>query len=616
MRPAPSVVPQAPLATAPVLAAAAFAVALAVPLTPSAGRSASAPIFLDGTFVDWTAPPQTIDVSGDGGGSGIDFREVSIANDGSFLFIRFQTTAEIGIQADGNNLVLDLDTDMNAGTGLAVGGIGAELEWNFGNRSGCFYPSGSCVTVNQNSIRLRALPSVTATMFEIAIARDVLPNGVNPLFPGPSFRLLLRDAGSGGDRVPDAGGLAYTFDATPVPDPTPTPFARSNPTDVRVVTWNVPDLESGAGFDAGVTPSADRVLSAISPDIVCFQEVYTPTAAATRTLIEGMLPAGAPWYAAKQNDCIVVSRYPILQSFALDGNLGVVLDSDAALGTDLVLVCAHLPCCTSDAGRQSEIDRIMAFFRDAMTAGGVIDVPVGTAFLIAGDLNLVGFSQQLRTLLTGDIVNQGTFGADFDPDWDGTALADVVSSQTERRFAYTWRNDGSSFGPGRLDFHIFNDSVLQLGNHYSVYSPEMSPAQLAATGIQANDVTIVADHLPHVADYRPASGSTGVPPVDPRRIALLPGSTVGRDEIRFVLELGYAASVELSIFDVHGRMVRSLTGGGPSSFAAGRHPLVWDGRTDDGARASAGVYLARVVARGTESGAQELSARGKWILLR
>ena len=70
-------------------------------------------------------------------------------------------------------------------------------------------------------------------------------------------------------------------------------------------------------------------------------------------------------------------------------------------------------------------------------------MPYGTPFVIRGDLNLVGYSQQLTTLLTGDIVNNTIYGDDIEPDWDESDLNDVISFQADQRMAYTWENNYS-----------------------------------------------------------------------------------------------------------------------------------------------------------------------------
>ena len=579
----------------------------------------SAPIFLDGTFGDWTGPIELTDPAGDGV-SGVDFRAVDLANDGENLFIRFETTSEVGLQ-ETNNLVLYLDTDLNASTGTSVNGIGAELRWQFGIRMGTFYRAAGSVSVFQDDVRLRPLPSVTSPVFEIAIGRDVRPDGVNLLFTGNSMRVQLRHEVTNGDLAPNTSQtLTYAFDATPVAPPAPLSLARQNATDVRIVTWNVPYLENnGGGWNATASASADRVFSALDPNIVCFQEIYDNSAAATAALMETFLPSGAgqAWYARENSDVIVVSRFPVLGTWNLNGaagdtNLAVLLDTQAALGRTSVVISAHMFCCTNNAGRQAEADRIVSFIADAKSSGGSITVPAGTAFWITGDLNLVGFSQQLRTLLTGDIVDNATFGPDTAPDWDGSPLADVVSRQTEKRFAYTWRSDTSSFAPGRLDFLIYSDSVVEVGNHFILYTPEMSASERAPYGLQAQDVTAVSDHLPHVGDFRPAipSDVRGDRDASGNAWAVLHAaapSGEGRAQVR--LDLGRAALVEVEVFDARGARVTTLRNEAAGELTPGHHRFDWNA----GREVSSGVYVVRVIAR---SGDLALATSTKLTLLR
>ena len=586
----------------------AVAAGLVLGLLPRPAGSQSAPIFLDGFFGDWSGPVEHVDPAGDGVGGGIDIRGVDLANDGEFFFLRFELTVEIGLQ-ETNNLVLYLDTDQSAATGTPISGIGAELKWNFGSKQGTFYRTGGSTTVYQDDIRLRQLPSITSPEFEVAIGRDVRPDGSNLLFAGSGTRVLLRHEVSGGDQAPNVGQLlTYVFDSTPVPPPAPIALPRENTGDLRITTWNVVDLEQGGGgWDSGVTPSADRVLSALDPDILCFEEIYNNSAAATAALVESFLPSGPgeAWYARENSDVIVVSRFPVLGQWNLDGsagdhNLAVLLDTQTAIGRQLLLVGAHFFCCTNDAGRQDECDRAMSFFRDAKTPGGTLDVPAGTMLLVTGDLNLVGDSQQLRTLTTGDIVDEGTFGPDFAPDWDGSGLADLVSSQTEKRFAYSWRNDFGSFAPGRLDFFIYSDSVVAVGNHFLLYTPEMSPGELALHGLQSGDVTTVSDHLPHTADFRErvptdAIVDRGVSPQG-RAWASLDATLPGRGRVSVRLALGRPARARVEIYDVRGARVATLRADTEGVLPAGSHDLLWGGRDSGGGRVASGTYVARLVA--------------------
>jgi hypothetical protein len=59
-------------------------------------------------------------------------------------------------------------------------------------------------------------------------------------------------------------------------------------------------------------------------------------------------------------------------------------------------------------------------------------------------------------------------------------------------------------------------------------------------------------------------------------------------EIRF--NLSAAGSVELTIFDLSGRQMRSLYPG--TVLDAGEHRVLWNGRSDEGQALSSGIYLA------------------------
>lgn len=595
---------------------------------PQRAHAEAAPVFVDGFFTDWSGPVEWTDPAGDGVGAGVDFTTVDLANDPECLFLRFDCAVEIGLQAT-NNLVLYLDTDQNAGTGTPVSGIGAELKWQFGTKSGTFFRAGGSTAVFQDDLRLRALPSVTSRQFELALGRDVRPDGVNLLFTGSGVRVLLRHETAGGDQAPNTGQtLTYLFDAALVPPPSPIALPRFSASDVRLTTWNVVNLEqNGGGWNAAVTPAADRVLSALDPDILCFQEIYDNTAAQTAALVESFLPSGPgeAWYARNNSDAQIVSRFPVLGQWNLDGaagdhNLAVLLDTTVPLGRQMLLAGAHLFCCTNDTGRQAEADRIMALLRDAKSPGGTLTVPAGTILAVAGDLNLVGAARQLVTLRTGDILDEASFGPDFGPDWDGSPLTDLVSSQTEKRFAYTWRSDTSTFAPGRLDFCIYSDSVVSIANHFILYTPEMSAAQRSLYGLQANDVTTVSDHLPHTADFRARTatdiaGDGGLQAGSPRAWATLQeAGTPGRGRIQARLALDRPARVALEIFDVRGARVAALRREADPELAAGTHGLTWDGRDAQGNRAPSGVYVLRLVAR--DASGMVLATSAKLTLLR
>ncbi len=64
-----------------------------------------------------------------------------------------------------------------------------------------------------------------------------------------------------------------------------------------------------------------------------------------------------------------------------------------------------------------------------------------------------------------------------------------------------------------------------------------------------------------------------------------------QDETGIRLELPSALPVEVSVFDLSGRLVRQLYSG---LMAPGTHHLIWNGTSDEGHRVSSSVYLLHI----------------------
>ena len=565
-------------------------------LTASPAAADLLPIQLDGSFDDWGAlAPLATDNSGDGGV--VDFGKVWVANDQDYLYIRFETGGEV--QPDEQqDIRLYLDTDMNAGTGTNFSGIGAELVWQLGNRTGTFYSPGAA-TIDHPDIGLMIGPTVSNTEFEIALRRDALPTGAAPLFPGSQVRFVLRDATSG-DVMPNSGGLSYTFTAGSDVAPT-LGLARANASDIRLASWNI---QSDGLFNGGSSEAAQgRLLGVVDPDVLILCEVWNHNAADCVAIVEQHLPSGPgeSWTGVKLDQGnVIVSRYPILDSWEVNPGYRItaaLLDLGAGYDTDLLVIANHWRCCTDDASRQKEADSVVEFLADAKTPGGVITLPTDTPILLGGDFNLVGLRQQLDTVMTGDIVNNGSYGPDTAPDWDGTSLAFPPSRHPDGRAGYSWRNDFSSFYPGLLDWIFYTDSVLSLHNHYILETRTMLPATLAANGLLQGDTWTASDHAMRVADFAPANVLSPVPGVLPGAggARLLPNvPNPFNPTTRLSYELAAAGEVELKVFDVRGQLVRRFAVG---RREAGSYSLSWDGADEAGRPVASGVYNVQLVSR-------------------
>ena len=257
-------------------------------------------------------------------------------------------------------------------------------------------------------------------------------------------------------------------------------------------------------FDTPFAPGQEerfgRQFAAVRPDIIGFQEIWDHTPDEAARFVARW--TGQQLHATGHDDCIVLSRFPILRATRLDGNLVVLLDTTTQIGRELLVINTHLPCCEYESGRQAESDRIASFIGEIHDGISGLEVAPETPIVILGDLNLIGSARPLETLLTGDIVDEALFGPDRSPDWDDSPLVNLVSRQTELRMGYTWRSDIGEFWPGHLDYIIYTDSVLEVAHHFVLCTHEMSESSLRAHGLDRTD-SQASDHLLFSADFRP-----------------------------------------------------------------------------------------------------------------
>jgi endonuclease/exonuclease/phosphatase (EEP) superfamily protein YafD len=478
---------------------------------PTPVPSAAERIFVDGQFSDWAkVTPVHVDPVGDGVEDGVDFGRLWVGHDRRFVFLRIDLGHEINIQND-NALTLYLDADNNAETGAPVQGLGVDVTWTFGDRSGQQVRSTDTTEIGHADIGLVTAPTVSSTTFEIAFDRDA-PSSP---FTGDTLRLAVADQQAGGDRLPDAsGGVAYPLGEVESLAPLTVPaLTRTADSTLRVVSYNV---EYGTLFEDEARPAYQRIFDVIQPDLIGFQEIYDRDARAARAAVEELIPSGedAPWHSAKAGlDLVAVSRYPIRATYTIPGyednrSAAFVIDAQDPLGSDLLFIVMHPPCCSGDTPprderRQQVVDQVLAFLRDAQTDGGDIDLPANTPVIIAGDMNFVGDDQQPFSLRTGTIVDTSRFGPSFGPDWDGSSLTDLAPRLTGWPMDFTWYDLESSFSPGRLDYIYYTDSVLRAVRHYTLFTPALSAEQLESSGLRADDVVRASDHLPLVADFAP-----------------------------------------------------------------------------------------------------------------
>jgi photosystem II stability/assembly factor-like uncharacterized protein len=215
-------------------------------------------------------------------------------------------------------------------------------------------------------------------------------------------------------------------------------------------------------------------------------------------------------------------------------------------------------------------------------SGEYVSDPLHAGDRIAGVINLdmIGYTDQLPEDL--DIVGNGSseWLADLVVDCAGHYVPSLYATKiidptmVFSDHASFWKGGHSAvLGIEDLDisypyYHTTSDTLGNLNGSFVVDAVRLG---LAAVAHLARPDTVPAD---------PAfPGLLTITAARPNPFSIETG-------IRFLTAV--SGDVEIAVFDVRGRMVKTLLAG---ELPAGRHTVEWDGQTDDGKRAAAGIYL-------------------------
>jgi endonuclease/exonuclease/phosphatase family metal-dependent hydrolase len=303
-------------------------------------------------------------------------------------------------------------------------------------------------------------------------------------------------------------------------DPTAGDYSRDNPLHIRLMAYNTQrNFISTPGSD----DAFNRILVAIDPDVIVFEEIETNVAQSTMIarLNAVLPPASGSWQVqfglSGGIRSVLASRYPLADTRAdtipASATRGVTIGRidlpDAIYADDIYVMGVHLKAFSGteeDALRQQSADAITNWLADARGVprpfGNNIVLPASTPMIVMGDFNLVGPSTQPElTLINGDIQNEVTYGPDVKGDWDNTDMGDLMPADPFTGDTDSWpSNTTNPFA--RLDRFIYTDSTTQVANSFILNTLNMNGAALAGTGLQSTDTTesSTADHLPIVMD--------------------------------------------------------------------------------------------------------------------
>ncbi len=303
-------------------------------------------------------------------------------------------------------------------------------------------------------------------------------------------------------------------------DPVAGDYSRDNPLHIRLLSYNV---QRNFISDPGSDDAFNRILVAVDPDVIVFQEIETSVAQSTMVarLNAVLPPATGGWHVqfgltgGIRN--VLASRFPLLDTrtdtIPASATRGVTIGRidlpDSIYADDVYIMGVHLKAfsgASEDALRQQSADAITNWLADARgvvrPSGDNIALPNSTPMIVMGDFNLVGPSPQPElTLINGDIQNEVTYGSDVKGDWDNTDMGDLMPADPFTGDTDTWPS--SSGNPSsRLDRFIYTDSSTVVVNSFVLNALNMNGAALAGTGLFSNDTTTSnsADHLPIVMD--------------------------------------------------------------------------------------------------------------------
>ncbi len=447
---------------------------------------------LDGSFGDWADGEQGF-------------------ADGRWVWLRFapETRPTQAIQAAPYTTRIRIDADADASTGMAMDipragdeaiqeapqGVDVLIAFSPVNDEGGigigtgvtrFDGEGVGEDIGHAALGVACLPTYASEQYELRIDRlsargDALPAS------GPIEVIVDQVDAEGAtlwsDRfvveLPERDAAKAVIDAA-MPE---------RPADgVRVMSANVL-------FSSPLTePMAfKRVFDAIGPDVILYQEWFRTE----RAKVEGWIEehAGADWalhFPDERSGVAIATRHPIVARYdeALPPSgagrparaCAALIDTDAG---ELLAISVHLKCCGS-AGSEEDLTRI----DQARAINAFVDhvhaQHPDAMVIIGGDYNLVGSRTPLEVMARGLGLN----GDDLDP-----ALTPVLGDPS----VVTWVDEKSRFGPGRLDWLLYDDSRSELVNALMLDTRVLTDGSLGAMGLERGDTT-ASDHLPMVVD--------------------------------------------------------------------------------------------------------------------
>ncbi|MBL9001258.1 MAG: endonuclease/exonuclease/phosphatase family protein [Phycisphaerae bacterium] len=443
--------------------------------------------------------------------------------DEHYLYLRFSVQGEQDtIQASSRGITLLVDADGSTSTGYVspfapMNELGVDLQLEFsplsprggrarGVRLSAVDGAGNTRPLSKEDFDIVFAPTYASSWYEVRINRTPENAGGLPetglLGPGRITTLATY--------TDDTGAIVAFSDPMTVTTDIVCPGGRrtaafappEKPTNaVRVLSWNV--LRSAPMDNPGAFA---RILTALAPDVILLQEWEKGDAAAVQDWFDRNIPIGHSWSVRKApgdltngGGVAVVSRFPmtavlgesLFSQYKDDRGadrrsaIRSVAGSIETPHGQMLALSTHLK---SGGGKDGIEDRRrIAEARAINTTFAAVAAATGAPFrVIGGDMNLVGSRPPI------DVLRAGL-------DTDNSDLTPAPALVHGDHAYYTWRDAGTAFAPGRLDWIVYSDASAKAVNAFVFDESRLTDEVRASMGLQRGDGA-ASDHMPTVVD--------------------------------------------------------------------------------------------------------------------
>lgn len=506
----------------------------------SSAQATGEPVVIDGLFGEWSTAATILDDPSDAAEAGVDVLSVQGLDDPAWLYLALDVGSEVTLQSMAGTLHLLIDTDADRSTGASENDMtGVDLIVDFspmpdaasaprGSGFGLRIvdDSGASHDVERYAMGLVVAPTWSAPRFELRLSRAGAAE-VAPFGSRLRMKAIYEEGGAALDET-DVGSYVFATRAAPAPaaklERVPPKAERAT----RVVQWNV----ASGRFDENTAGFAS-VLAATEPDVVLIDElprdideerlsaffdleplarlgswsfVLGRTGGVQRASVAArdreIGPAAA--LAAVPYSERVLPELAAMAGETPEARMHAYLEAEAERGVsaagawvDLggvrtLFVVADLQSGGWDGSLQDRLREIQAsVLRDRVAQElGESSAPV----VIGGDFNLVGSRTPLFLLTRG-------------LDADGSDLVPADTRRLGERTYATWRNPRDRFTPGRLDFILVSDAVLQVSDAFAFAPEDLDDVALGRLSLERGSLfRSLSDHVPTVADLLPVPG--------------------------------------------------------------------------------------------------------------